>query len=96
MPSLHVAYALLVVVQGWPVMSRAWRGAAVAFFLLMCFSAVYLDHHWVLDVVAGVAYCLCVMGAVRAFDYLRMTSSSAVTTNAVEGVKAPPAGDAAS
>lgn len=93
MPSLHAAYALLVVLLGWAVMSNPWRAAAVAFFALMSFAAVYLDHHWVLDVVAGAAYCLCVVGAVRAFDYLRMTSG-AVGANEVEGAKAPPTGDA--
>jgi membrane-associated phospholipid phosphatase len=58
MPSLHVAYALIVAVEGWAVLSWGWRTASVTFFLLMCFSAVYLDHHWVMDVVAGILFCL--------------------------------------
>jgi membrane-associated phospholipid phosphatase len=62
MPSLHVAYALLVVVFGWPTWGTAGRVASSTFFLLMCFGAVYLDHHWVLDVIAGAAYCLVVVG----------------------------------
>jgi membrane-associated phospholipid phosphatase len=28
------------------------------FFLSMCFAAVYLDHHWVFDVLVGITYCL--------------------------------------
>jgi membrane-associated phospholipid phosphatase len=32
----------------------------------MCFSAVYLDHHWIIDVVVGSAYALVVFGALAA------------------------------
>jgi len=65
MPSLHVAYALLVVVAGWSTFGWTLRSAAVLFFLLMAFSAAYLDHHWVLDIVAGIAYCAGVAGVAR-------------------------------
>ncbi|MDP9149226.1 MAG: phosphatase PAP2 family protein [Myxococcota bacterium] len=71
MPSLHVAYALIVVLEGWACMRNGWRGASIAFFVAMCFSAVYLDHHWVLDVIAGVIYCLLVVGAARRITRLR-------------------------
>lgn len=70
MPSLHCAYACIVAVEGWGVFNRGWRAASVAFFLLMAFSAVYLDHHWVLDAVAGVGYCLVVVAAARAVTML--------------------------
>jgi hypothetical protein len=60
MPSLHVAYALLVVVEGWASFGPGLRTAAVTFYGAMCFAAVYLDHHWILDVVAGSAYCAAV------------------------------------
>jgi membrane-associated phospholipid phosphatase len=65
MPSLHCAYAFIVAFEGWAAFSRPWRAASVAFFALMCFSAVYLDHHWVLDAIAGVTYCLVVVAAAR-------------------------------
>lgn len=65
MPSLHVAYALLVVLEGWSLMTRAWRAAAVSFFVLMGFAAVYLDHHWVQDVLAGAACSVLVAAAAR-------------------------------
>jgi membrane-associated phospholipid phosphatase len=65
MPSLHCAYALLVALEGWAVFSKAWRVASVAFFALMCFSAVYLDHHWIVDALAGITYCVVVVGAAR-------------------------------
>ena len=65
MPSLHVAYALVVVLEGWAVFSTFWRGASAAFYALMFFASVYLDHHWVLDGLAGSAYCLIVVTAGR-------------------------------
>jgi hypothetical protein len=64
-PSLHCAYALIIALEGWAVFSKAWRAASVAFFLLMCFGAVYLDHHWVLDAIAGITYCVVVVGVAR-------------------------------
>jgi membrane-associated phospholipid phosphatase len=75
MPSLHCAYPLLVVLEGWAAFSRPWRAASIAFSALMCFSAVYLDHHWVLDALAGVTYCLVVVGAARALSRTRPASS---------------------
>jgi hypothetical protein len=65
MPSLHVAYALIVAVEGWATFRNEWRIASILFFALMCFAAVYLDHHWVLDAVAGITYCLCVVAIAR-------------------------------
>lgn len=52
MPSLHVAYGMLPTfgvlhLVGWP------RIVAAAWTIAMAFSAVYLRHHYVLDVVAG-------------------------------------------
>jgi membrane-associated phospholipid phosphatase len=65
MPSLHVAYSFLIVVSGWGAFGWPLRVAAVLFFLLMAFSAAYLDHHWVLDIVAGIAYCAVVASVAR-------------------------------
>jgi inositol phosphorylceramide synthase catalytic subunit len=54
MPSLHVAYASLVACVAAPL--GGWlRIATIGFALSMVFSAVYLRHHYILDVVAGVA-----------------------------------------
>jgi membrane-associated phospholipid phosphatase len=65
MPSLHVAYALLVALEGWSTWTNGWRAASVVFFLTMCFAAVYLDHHWVLDAIAGMAYSAVVVMTAR-------------------------------
>jgi membrane-associated phospholipid phosphatase len=80
MPSLHCAYPLLVVLEGWAAFNRPWRVASVAFWSLMCFSAVYLDHHWVLDALAGITYCLLVVWAARALS--RRSSSDRVSREA--------------
>lgn len=56
MPSLHVAYPLMVVLVGWRRHGWLGRSLAVGFWLWMSVAAVYLDHHWVADVVVGWTY----------------------------------------
>lgn len=60
MPSLHVSYPLLATFFTW---SRGWRWRVptLAFTLLVSFAAVYLAHHYVLDVLAG--YAVAVLSA---------------------------------
>jgi membrane-associated phospholipid phosphatase len=58
-PSLHVAYAVLVAWVSYSV--GGWlRGATIAFAISMAFSAVYLRHHYLIDVVAGALLALLV------------------------------------
>lgn len=64
-PSLHVAYALLLLVEGWRHHGWAPRALFAAYFLTMCFASVYLDHHWVFDGLLGIAYLVVVYSAVR-------------------------------
>ncbi|HKU37650.1 MAG TPA: phosphatase PAP2 family protein [Polyangiales bacterium] len=64
-PSLHVGYPLLIVRYAWPLTRALARSAALAFFAAMCFAAVYLDHHWIIDVLLGIVYTLVVDFAVR-------------------------------
>jgi membrane-associated phospholipid phosphatase len=65
MPSLHVAYPLLMILEGWRLHRTTGRAMLVLFYSSMCFSAVYLDHHWVVDVVAGSAYALAADAVMR-------------------------------
>jgi membrane-associated phospholipid phosphatase len=65
MPSLHVAYPLLIAIEGWKLWGKPLRAASIAFFVWMCFSAVYLDHHWIVDVIAGIAYTAIVATSMR-------------------------------
>jgi len=54
MPSLHVAYPLMVTMFTWQ-RGWVWRILTIAFTLLVSFAAVYLGHHYVLDLLAGYA-----------------------------------------
>jgi hypothetical protein len=69
-PSLHVGYPLMIVLYAWPMTRAFGRTLALAFFLAMCFSAVYLDHHWIADVLLGVVYTLVVEFSLRAWGRL--------------------------
>ncbi len=57
-PSLHVAYPLLIVLDGWAYLRARGRTLALMFAASMVFAAVYLDHHWVIDVLIGLSYCV--------------------------------------
>ncbi len=68
-PSLHVSYPLLATIFAFRFPELRWaRVPAALFFLLMCLSAVYLQHHYVTDVVLGIAYALVTLAAVTAFE----------------------------
>jgi membrane-associated phospholipid phosphatase len=50
----------------------SWAGAPAALFcLLVCFSAVYLQHHYVIDVALGIAYAGVTLAAVLAWERRR-------------------------
>jgi len=57
MPSLHAAYPFMVMLFVWQRGAK-WRLVTGAFALLVAFSAVYLTHHYVLDVLAGLTAAL--------------------------------------
>ncbi len=56
MPSLHAGYPTLILLNGWHRHGALGRSLSLLFLGTMCFAAVYLDHHWVLDVVVGICY----------------------------------------
>ncbi len=55
-PSLHVAYPLQSIYYAFRYGSS--RIYAVCFYFIMCFSAVYLNHHYILDILWGSTYAL--------------------------------------
>jgi membrane-associated phospholipid phosphatase len=57
-PSLHVAYPLVAIY--FALRFGAGRIFAVLFYLTMCFSAVYLNHHYLLDIIWGSTYAVIV------------------------------------
>ena len=84
MPSLHSAYPLLAflfVRTRWPRASLillAWSAA-------IWFSVVYLGHHYVIDVVAGMAFAVgAVLGAPKP-DPRKCRESAGIAVEAAEG-----------
>jgi hypothetical protein len=65
-PSLHVVYPFLAMIYGWKL--RRFRWVAGGYFVLVCFAAVYLNHHYLLDLFIGLAIALGVMAAARALS----------------------------
>lgn len=55
-PSLHVAYPLLAVLFAFKF--GELRVFSTLFYLVMCFSAVYLNHHYIIDILWGSAYAV--------------------------------------
>jgi membrane-associated phospholipid phosphatase len=71
-PSLHAAYPFTAMLLVFSIPElRRWRLPAAAFFLLMCLSAVYLQHHYVLDVLLGLLYALAALAMVTAWERWR-------------------------
>ena len=68
-PSLHVSYPFMALVLAlrYPEL-RLTRAPVAAFFALMCLSAVYLQHHYVTDVVLGIAYGAVALACVLPFE----------------------------
>jgi hypothetical protein len=71
LPSLHCAYPLLLVLLGWRAFGLRLRALSIAYYVAMVFSAVYLDHHWVLDALLGSAYAIAVWAGARLLDVAR-------------------------
>jgi len=88
-PSLHVAYPLLAVWATFRAAELRWaRAPAIAFFLLMCLSAVYLQHHYVIDVLLGIAYAiatLALLGSVPARSAHRSAARASSAHPAASG-----------
>lgn len=67
-PSLHVAYPCLAAL--YAAQAGRLRASTSAFAVLMAFAAVYLNHHYVIDVLLGALYAL-IVGAALEFSSRR-------------------------
>ena len=56
LPSLHCAYPMLLFWHARELRRPLLTAAATTFQLLMCFSAIYLQHHYFSDEVAGMTF----------------------------------------
>ena len=85
-PSLHVAYPLLMLIEGFRRHRWLGRVLLVWFYLSMCFAAVYLDHHWVFDIVLGSLYTVVVSWLMRRLfsAYVGLELPSAVVPGVVK------------
>lgn len=61
-PSLHISYPLLALCFAFSL--KSLRHFTVVFYLVMCFAAVYLNHHYIIDIIWGSAYVLFVFGII--------------------------------
>ncbi len=80
LPSLHAAYPLLIWLYARKVFSPLVHAPLFAYWLLVCFSAIYLRHHYVIDVAlgsiyAGFAFWL-IERIAKAWGYVTPTSSA--------------------
>lgn len=55
-PSLHVAQTFLTMLFAWQF--RSLRFTATAYWLLMTFASVYLNHHYLVDGIVGMVFAL--------------------------------------
>ncbi len=77
-PSLHCAYGLMTLIYSWrfgdvvfpksPKLKHLWFVMVLPFELTLFVSVVYLRHHWIPDMVCGLAVALIVS---RTTPYLR-------------------------
>jgi inositol phosphorylceramide synthase catalytic subunit len=64
MPSLHCAFPMIGLVAAWQSAGLRERMVHLAYVLWMLSASVYLDHHWLLDGLAGIALVLLVYLAI--------------------------------
>ncbi|OFX19000.1 MAG: hypothetical protein A2V77_12570 [Anaeromyxobacter sp. RBG_16_69_14] len=61
-PSLHPTYPLLAFLYGRELSKRWLDAASFGLFALVSFAAIYLNHHYILDVLLGVLYTMVAWG----------------------------------
>jgi hypothetical protein len=67
-PSLHAAQPLLVFLYARRLGHRWLNVVHASYYLLVCFGAIYLQHHYLIDVLIGSAYALSAYGLERAWS----------------------------
>jgi membrane-associated phospholipid phosphatase len=71
MPSLHVAFAVLVAITIGTRLRSRWRWLLVLYPLAMGFTLVYTGEHYVIDLVVGAGYALAVHFLLNRWDRRR-------------------------
>jgi membrane-associated phospholipid phosphatase len=86
-PSLHVAYPLLICLEGWTLFGPVRRALGLLFTFSMAFAAIYLDHHYIIDVLLGLAYAATLNLSFRAL-FKRLNAKKAAANEAKTGASA--------
>ncbi len=74
-PSLHISYPVLSVV--FAMRLKRFRGFTVVFACMVGFAAVYLNHHYLIDVLLGIVYGLVAAAiTIGCTEWLAVRSSS--------------------
>ena len=72
LPSLHCAFPTAALMSAWR--DSGWRERVLHVVLIawMISASVYLDHHWLVDGLAGIAIVICAYGMIYVIpDWLR-------------------------
>jgi len=80
MPSLHTSYAVLTAAVCWSSKRTGLRIFTILFAVNIAFGAVYLRHHYILDVLAGAILALAVSAA---FAWASRTAREAAPVRAL-------------
>lgn len=76
-PSLHVAYPLMAAIFAFSIRELRWaRWAAAVYVPVICFSAIYLQHHYVIDVLVGLSFGAIVAVAMLVWERRRTASTT--------------------
>jgi hypothetical protein len=79
LPSLHVTYPFYGLLATWGRRASVWsRAVQGGYAALMLFAAIYLNHHWLLDALLGLAYVFIAAAAVEGLSR-RRTAGDRVT-----------------
>lgn len=82
MPSMHCAYPMLLLLYAFELRRWPVTAALTLFQLLMIFSAIYLQHHYVADIVVGVLYAILGYAAERIITCREMDAGAATPSAA--------------
>jgi membrane-associated phospholipid phosphatase len=66
-PSLHAAYATLLVIFIWRYFGRKWGLVTIIYPALIWFGTVYMGEHYAVDELLGIIYAVAAYGGVYAF-----------------------------
>lgn len=86
MPSMHNAYPLLGLLTAWRRVTWQTKPIHIIYFLLMFLASLYLDHHWIVDAVAG--WIIAVVAVIVSPRLITLFNAERAATTAVQPASA--------